>query len=74
MINDNFFLEATTWPEWKILKNEIVPSADSKKLSYYDLVNVVIDDKGEPKEIKESFTGVSSYFVFTKPNSGSFFI
>jgi len=65
-MEDNFFLQVEHWPKWKILQQEIRDDSDLEKLSFYDLVQVVVDEKDRPIKLKEEFTGIHSYFIFTK--------
>ncbi len=56
---------------WQVLKkeilNEIFPGYKPymKKLNYYSLVSVLVDDKGQPKKLKENAADTESYMIFT---------
>lgn len=67
----NFLMEYKFWPRWKILQAELLsnhikglkPSYSS--LSYYDLVEVAIDENGAPLLFEEKATGYSFYSIFS---------
>ncbi len=58
---------------WKILKNEIINNRITNynnsydELNYYDLVDVLVDKKGEPVLYKEAECENAPYLIFTKP-------
>ena len=50
---------------WKKLKSQILTSANSNGLNSYDIVNVAIDESGNPQTFNSGDDEVSSFLVFT---------
>ncbi len=70
----NFLMEYKSWPRWKVLQGELIRSHlkdyknSYRSLSFYDLVEVAVDDKEMPLLFEEASTGYSFFAVFSNRN------
>jgi hypothetical protein len=70
-----FLMALADSPDWKILRSEVIRSDDyqrfAPKLGSYDLVHVLVDEKGTPLFYKQNSKDVASAVIFTRPDLGN---
>mgnify|MGYP000041162382 CR=1 FL=1 len=68
-----FLMDMPELPSWRVLKNEIIPRNKTflwkkeRALGSYNLVHVLVDEKGEFKTFKANDYDTISYFAFSDP-------
>lgn len=64
-------MEYKSWPRWKVLQGELIRTHLSgyrnsySEMSYYDLLEVAVDENQRPLQFQEPSTGFSFYAVFS---------